>query len=68
MSAQHAEDERNTHDDEDALEDLAERDLKFRKGSDSVVAGEVEVELAPECEVERGSEDADRCIECGKRH
>ena len=63
MSAQHSEDERTTHDDEYALEDFSERNLKLRKRCDAVVAGKVEVELAPESEVERSREYAGRCVE-----
>ena len=54
LSAEDTENEGNTHDDEDALEDLSERDLKFRKSTDAMVACEVQVHLSPESEVERG--------------
>ena len=69
LSAKDSEYERNTHDDEDALEDVSERDLQLRElAEELMLACEVEIELAPEREVERGSEDADRCVECGERH
>ena len=66
MSAEYAEHERNTHDDEDALEDVSKRNLKLREFSDIVVACEIEIHLSPECEVERGGEYADSCIKCSE--
>ena len=66
MSAEDTEHKRNTHDDEYALEYVAKRNLKFRQFSDVVVACKVQVHFTPECKVERGGEDADSRVECGK--
>ena len=54
LSAEDTQHERNTHDDEDALEDVAERNHEFRKLADVVVSCEIKVHLAPECKIERG--------------
>ena len=46
----------NTHDDEDALENVSERNHKFRELADIVVSCEIKVHLAPEREVKRSRE------------
>ena len=64
LSAQDTQDKRNTHDDEYALENVSERNLKFRENTDVAVSCEIEVHLTPESEVQRRREYAGSGIEC----
>ena len=66
LSAEDTEYERNTHNDEDALEDVSERNHKLRELADVMVSCKVEIKLSPECEVKRCREHADRCVECSQ--
>ena len=64
LSAEDTKYEWNTHDDEDALEDVSERNHKLREFSDVMVSCEFKIKTSPECEVQRGREHADSCVEC----
>ena len=64
LSAEDTQDKRNTHDDEYALENISERNLKLRENADVAVSCEIEVHLTPESEVQRRREYAGSSIEC----
>ena len=68
LSAQDTQNKRNTHDDEDALEDISKRYLELRKSADAAVACKIQIELTPECKVQRSREYAGSCIECCERY
>ena len=68
LAAQDSQYKRDSHYDEDALEDVPERNFKFRKCTEVTVAGKVQIHLSPECEVERSGEYAGSSIECCERY
>ena len=64
VCAEHSKNERNTHDDHDASEDLPEWDFQVWQFADVVLSCIAQIHFSPERKVYRGGEDAGSCIEC----